>query len=192
MLELRNNKYPMQELNIVDENDNILGKDTRENIHKNGLLHREIHVWIYNDKEEMLFQRRAKNKDTYPDLLDASVGGHVEIGDDYITTAIKELEEETGIKAEAKDLIYITKMRKNGYDKVTGMTNNTIKRVYAYEFNGSADSLKLEDGMATSLEFWEIDKIFKLTEKEREEFIPSVIEDEYKAVFNKIKDLSKK
>ena len=182
----------MQELNIIDENDNIIGKDTRENIHKNGLLHREIHVWIYNKNGEILFQRRAKTKDTYPDLLDASVGGHVEIGDDYLTTSIKELEEETGIKAEAKDLIYITKMRRKGYDKVTGMTNNTIKRVYVYEFNGNPKDLKLEEGMATSLEFWKIDNILHLTDEERKDFIASVVDDEYKDIFKKIKTLSVK
>ena len=182
----------MQELNVIDENDNIIGKDTRENIHKNGLLHREIHVWIYNKNGEIIFQRRAKTKDTYPDLLDASVGGHVEIDDDYLTTAVKELEEETRIKAEAKDLIYITKMRRSNLDEKTGMKNNTIRRIYAYEFNGDAKDLKLEEGMATSLEFWKIDRIFHLNDEERKEFIVSIIDEEYKNVFIRIKDLSGK
>jgi len=62
-------------LNIVDEEGNIVGEETRENIHKNGLLHREIHVWLYTPNREIIFQHRAKDKDTYPDLLDASVGG---------------------------------------------------------------------------------------------------------------------
>ena len=67
-----------RKLNIVDENDQIIGEDTRENIHRKGLLHREIHVWFYTPKSEIVFQHRAKNKDTFPDLLDATVGGHVE------------------------------------------------------------------------------------------------------------------
>lgn len=182
----------MRELNIVDENDNIIGKDTRENIHKNGLLHREIHVWIFNSKGEILFQRRSKKVETFPNLLDASVGGHVEIGDDYLEAAVKELEEETGIRAEAKDLIYITKMRMNGYDKITGKKNNTFKKVYTYKFNGNPkDGLKLEKGWATSLEFWSIDKIFNLSNKEKKEFIYSIISEEYLDIFKKIKALSK-
>jgi len=182
----------MQELNIVDENDKVIGKDTRKNIHKNGLLHREIHVWIYNKNGEILFQRRAKTKDTYPNLLDASVGGHVEIGDDYLTTAVKELEEETGIKADPKNLIYITKMRRSSVDEKTGMKNNTIKRVYAYEYDGDVKDLKIEEGMATSLEFWKIDRIFHLTDEERKEFISSIVDEEYRNIFNRIKDLSGK
>ena len=68
-------KEHKEKLNIIDENDNIVGEDSRENIHKKGLLHREIWVWIYNDKLEILFQRRAPDKDTFPNKLDASVGG---------------------------------------------------------------------------------------------------------------------
>ena len=70
-------------LNIVNEEGEIVGVETREDIHNQGLLHRECHVWFYTPAGEIIFQHRAKDKDTYPDLLDATVGGHVEIGSDY-------------------------------------------------------------------------------------------------------------
>ncbi len=38
----------MEILNIVNENDEVVGEDTRENIHKKGLLHREINVFVIN------------------------------------------------------------------------------------------------------------------------------------------------
>src|ERR1035437_3863166 len=91
-------------LDIINENDVVIGQDTRENVHKKGLLHREIHVWFITPDGQMIFQHRAKDKDTYPDLLDATVGGHVEPGATYEETAIKEMEEETGLKAEKEDL----------------------------------------------------------------------------------------
>ena len=97
----------MQELEVVDKNDKIIGKYSREKIHKNGLLHREIHVWVFNINNDILFQKRADGKDTYPGLWDVAAGGHVEIGDDYETTAIKELEEETGLKVDKKDYYFI-------------------------------------------------------------------------------------
>jgi len=96
-----------RKLNIVDEDGKIIGVETRENIHNQGLLHREIHVWFYTPKGEIIFQHREKDKDTYPDLLDATVGGHVEIGFDYENTALQELSEETGIKAEKNNLTFI-------------------------------------------------------------------------------------
>lgn len=64
-----------QMLEIIDENDNVIGLETREKIHKEGLLHREIHVWFFTPRGEIIFQHRVKDKDIYPDLLDATVGG---------------------------------------------------------------------------------------------------------------------
>ena len=80
-----------RKLNIIDEQENIIGEETRENIHNQGLLHREVHVWFYTPKGEIIFQHREKDKDTYPDLLDATVGGHVEISLDYENTALPDL-----------------------------------------------------------------------------------------------------
>ena len=59
-------------------------------MHKKGLLHPEIHVWFYTPDKEIIFQHRAKNKDTYPDLLDATVGGHVDIGEYVDKAALRE------------------------------------------------------------------------------------------------------
>jgi isopentenyl-diphosphate Delta-isomerase len=179
----------MQLLNIVNENDEIIGTDTRENIHKNGLLHREIHVWIFNDRGEILLQRRGMNKDTYPGLLDASVGGHVEIGDDYETTAVKETAEETGLKIAKKDLLFLEKIRKDAFDEKTGMKNNAIRNVYALRYNGPAEDLKIEIGKATSLEFWPIERILNLKEEERKDFVPSISNGNLSGIFEKIKNL---
>lgn len=85
-------------LEVVDENDNVIGFETRAKIHREGLLHREIHVWFLTPEGEIVFQHRAKDKDTYPDKLDATVGGHVESNMSYEDTAIKECKEETGNK----------------------------------------------------------------------------------------------
>ncbi|MBU0613628.1 NUDIX domain-containing protein [Patescibacteria group bacterium] len=162
------------QLSIVDEGDNTIGQDSRENIHKKGLLHREVHVWIYNKKGEILFQKRSLTKDTFPGLLDASVGGHVEIGDGYEKSAIKELEEEVGIKTSISDLLFITKTRSKSYDIITKMTNNTIRFIYAYEFNDNLKKLQIEKGETINLEFWTQKKIFSISEKDKEKFIPSV------------------
>lgn len=85
-------------LNVVDKNGAIIGEESRDVIHRNGLLHREVHVWLYTPDKELIFQHRAKDKETFPDLLDATAGGYVEIGDDWVTAALKELQEETGVQ----------------------------------------------------------------------------------------------
>lgn len=67
-------------LDVVDEHDRVIGQATRERIHKEGLLHREIHVYFYNSVGDILFQKRGSDVDMNPDVLHSSVGGHVDAG----------------------------------------------------------------------------------------------------------------
>lgn len=178
-----------RKLNIVDEKGNIIGEETRENIHKQGLLHREIHVWFYTPKGEIIFQHRAKDKETYPDLLDATVGGHVEIGADYESAALHETEEETGINLVKDDFIFLQVLRSKTYDKTTNMINNVIRAVYAYRYNGKVEDLKIEKGKAIGFEAWPLEKIFNISDEDEERFIPSILNNEVLNIFRKIKKL---
>ena len=176
-------------LNVVDENDSVVGEATREEIHAKGLLHREMHVWLYNKNGEVFFQMRAKDKDTFPGLLDASVGGHVEIGDSYEKTAVKETEEEAGLDIDPRDLKFITTIRHTAHDEITGKINNVIRKVYAYEFNGVPDDLRIEKGKATGFERVKIDSLFTMDAEERAWFIPNIFEEMNLDIFRKIKAL---
>lgn len=178
-----------RKLNIVDENGNIIGEETRENIHKQGLLHREVHVWFYTPKGEIIFQHREKDKDAYPDLLDATVGGHVEIGSDYESSALQELEEETGIKAAKDNLVFIQMVRSKTYDEVTGMASNVIRAIYAYCYNRNVRDLKVEKSKAIGFEAWSFDKIFNIADEDRKRFIPAILEEEVLSIFRKIQKL---
>ena len=173
-------------LDIVDENDNIIGQETREKIHQDGLLHREIHVYFITPNKEIVFQRRAKDKDTYPNLLDATVGGHVDLGDNYQDAAIREIKEETGLKVKIDSLIFLNKVReKLSFDKVTGKTNNAWRENYIYNFNGQLSDLKIEEGLAIGFESWSVEKLKNITETEKQKFIPYVID----FVLNNLLDL---
>ena len=181
-----------QLLNLVDENDKIIGQATRNEIHKHGLLHREVHVWVYNDEGGVLLQKRSLTKDTFPGLLDASAGGHVELNQSYKEAAKKELLEETGIKADASDLIFLKKTRGHSYDPKTKTTNNTFRGVFAYRNINRSEELKLEKGKALSLKFWPIEKILNIKEKDKKKFVPAISSGKFTEIFRKIKELMKK
>lgn len=174
-------------LEIVNEKDEVVGKETREKIHREGLLHREIHVWFITPNKEIIFQHRAKDKDTYPDLLDATVGGHVEIGMSYDETALKEMEEETGVKAKIEDLQILRKVQKRSEDQATGRVNNAFKVQYVYIYTGRVEDLKVEAGKSLGFELWPIQKLFNLNEEERRRFIPTFLEPEFLNMFDNLK-----
>ena len=174
-------------LEVVDENDNVVGLKTRERIHKEGLLHREINVWFLTPNGEMIFQHRAKDKDTYPDLLDATVGGHVEPGMSYEETAIRECKEETGIDIDPRKLVTVSKKRRKSFDEATGRINNTFSTQYAYLFNSPLDGLKTEQGKSEGFEAWSMDAFQKLSSTGKGRFISFYLSDEFLKLFKKIK-----
>jgi len=176
-------------LEVVDENDNVIGLESREKIHKEGLLHREIHVLFITPRAEIIFQHRAKDKDTYPDKLDATVGGHVEPGMSYGETAVKECKEETGIDIDPQKLVLLSKMRKRTIDEATGLINNAVRTEYAYLYEGRMDDLVLEVGKAIGFEAWKIDGLPKLSNSDKDRFVPLIFSDEHIFLFNKAKKL---
>lgn len=103
-----NTTDPQNEIfDVINENDEVVGEATRGQVHKNpNLIHRVTHVWVLNDKGEILIQQRSLTKDKFPGKWDISCNGHIQKGYDPKTTAERELQEELSIKA---DCIFITK-----------------------------------------------------------------------------------
>lgn len=180
---------PLEMLEVIDERDNVVGLETRAKIHQDGLLHREIHIWFFTPNGEIILQRRAKDKDTYPDKLDATVGGHVEPKMSYEETAVKECKEETGIDINLGNLVFLRKMRKKSFDEETGLTNNTIRSQYAYLYTGSISDLQIEDGKAQGFEAWKIDNLSHLSETDKNKFIPLILREDMLNIFNQARNI---
>ncbi len=93
----------MEYFDILDKNGRKTGKTKlRKEVHKDGDWHGSVDIWILNDKKEILLQKRAKDKDSFPSLWELSCSGHIAAGEKNIKAAIRELEEEVGIKAKKK------------------------------------------------------------------------------------------
>lgn len=84
-------------LSVVDENDCIIGACARHIIHATGLRHRAVHILVFNDMGQLFLQKRSMKKDLNGGLWDTSAAGHVDAGEDYGISAVREIEEELGI-----------------------------------------------------------------------------------------------
>jgi 16S rRNA (adenine1518-N6/adenine1519-N6)-dimethyltransferase len=84
-------------LAVVDENDQVVGSERRDVIHRDDLLHRAVHIFALNKHGEIFLQKRSRLKDKCPGLWDSSAAGHVDAGEEYEACAARELEEELGL-----------------------------------------------------------------------------------------------
>jgi len=82
---------------VVNENDEIIGHTSLEEIDSKKLLYRVAALWIKNSKGESLLARRALTKSHFPGIWGPAAAGTVEKGETYEENIIKEAEEELGI-----------------------------------------------------------------------------------------------
>ena len=91
-----NSNVSQELLDVVDENDKVIGVRTRGEIHAEGLMHRAVHILVFNEAGDLFLQKRSMSKDNNPGQWDSSAAGHVDSGEEYDTCAVREIEEELG------------------------------------------------------------------------------------------------
>jgi len=82
---------------VVNERDEVIDRKPRSEVHRLGLLHRAVHVLVFNARGETFLQKRSMTKDREPGKWDSSTSGHVDSGEDYDACALRELREEIGL-----------------------------------------------------------------------------------------------
>jgi 16S rRNA (adenine1518-N6/adenine1519-N6)-dimethyltransferase len=88
---------PDERFPVVDESDRICGYASRAEVHGNNLLHRAVHILIFNGVGDIYLQQRSRWKDRHPLRWDSSAAGHVTGEENYDETARRELKEELGV-----------------------------------------------------------------------------------------------
>lgn len=141
----------MEMFDIVDENGHPTGiVKERTKVHEDGDLHRTSHVWILRDTKdglEVLLQKRSKNKDSFPGCYDTSSAGHIPAGQGFLESALRELNEELGIKASSDKLEECGMQRIISENIFHGKVfkDNQIAKVYRLKMNDlNIDKINLQ------------------------------------------------
>jgi isopentenyldiphosphate isomerase len=95
----------------------------RREIHRKGLFHRSVHVFVFDRAGSLYLQRRSMNKEEHPGKWDSSASGHVARGESYQKAALRELEEEIGLRASPEPILKIRACEE------TGMEHSMLFRV---------------------------------------------------------------
>jgi 16S rRNA (adenine1518-N6/adenine1519-N6)-dimethyltransferase len=111
-----------EQFDVVDENDKVVGTEPRSVVHGKNLLHRAVHILVFNKAGELLLQKRSAWKDREPSKWDSSAAGHLEPGESYAAGAARETEEELGIRCELKPLGKIRACSNTGQEFVEVFT----------------------------------------------------------------------
>jgi len=82
---------------VVNERDEVVGRNTRREVHRLGLKHRAVHVLVFNARGEVFLQKRSMKKDLHPGVWDSSSSGHLDSGEAYDACAVREVREEIGL-----------------------------------------------------------------------------------------------
>ena len=85
---------------VVDDNDKVVGRRLRSDVHRLNLFHRSAHILVFNHADELFLQKRSLRKDNSPGFWDSSAAGHLTSGEDYLSAARRELREELGVTQE--------------------------------------------------------------------------------------------
>jgi isopentenyl-diphosphate delta-isomerase type 1 len=106
-------------LEIVDNDNRVIGTAGRSEIHKQHLKHRSVHVFLFNSAGELFLQKRVQTKDEFPGYYDSSAAGHVNPGESYHEAAERELKEELGIEAPLKKVTELPASQDTGWEFVS-------------------------------------------------------------------------
>ena len=118
---------------LVDVHDKQIGLMPKLEAHEKGVLHRAFSVFIFNNKGELMLQRRAFSKYHSPGLWTNTCCSHQRDGESNILAAKRRLNEEMGFVTE---LIEKTSfVYKANFDN--GLTEHELDHIIVGKYNHS-------------------------------------------------------
>jgi isopentenyl-diphosphate delta-isomerase type 1 len=136
-------------LEVVNHKGEVVGILPRNHIHGDpSLIHRVIHVLVFNTKGHLLLQKRSMSKDVAPGRWDTSVGGHLNPGEDPVSAAKREMKEELGIFSHEPTFLY-TYTHANSYETELVYTYSCL---YEGEINFNQEEID-------EVKFWSLEVI---------------------------------
>lgn len=158
-------------IDICNENNEPLNiRKMKSEAHKSGLWHRSSHIWIYNNKSEILLQLRSGDKDIFPNLWDVSSAGHIGAGEEPVESAIRETKEEIGLTAPRKDLEFYT-IRKQS-SQYHHFLDNEFHYVYFFRYDGDINNLILQKEEVEDVRFCHTAALKNEIDMNPETFVP--------------------
>ena len=120
---------------------------------------------------DILVQKRSPKKDTFADLWEISVAGHVRSGEDNIKAALRELKEELGIKTKSEDLEYLFTIRRSDHGEKFHI--ETLDDVFIYRHDLDVTNTKLQIKELTDIKFVYYEYLEQIYKNKDPKYVPA-------------------
>lgn len=155
----------MELLDVVDENNNLTGiQEDREIIHRDSLWHREVAIWIMNEKGEMLLQKRAPTRKQAPNKW-AITAGHIDAGEEPLEVAKRETLEEIGLELKDDDLEFLF------LEKKEIKNNNHFKYMYYAKTDKKISEFVIQKEELSELKYISLKEFEDIIERQDNEYV---------------------
>lgn len=158
----------MEYFDIRTPDGKVTGKiKERSLVHRDGDLHGTSHIWLVRKNTEnaweVLLQKRSACKDSHPGEYDISSAGHLPAGQDFLESALRELEEELGIKASAEELQFIGWNLEESISSFHGKPwhNHELSAVYVLYRDVEPEKLYLQEEEVESVRWMEYEECLR-------------------------------
>lgn len=155
---------------------------SKKEAHEKGLWHRAAHVWFVNNQKEILLQRRAKNRESHPDKYDISAAGHLSAGDSMVEGALREIEEELGIKISEEELIYLGDISKESTQHNGTYINKEHDSVYLVKKDIPIEDFTISQEEVDHIKYIPLDEFKKWIVEEKPDLLMHT--KEFEMIFN--------
>lgn len=153
---------------LIDVLDPITAEATgrtkpKPQIHRDGDWHRAAHIWIITPDDRVLLQKRSVAKENHPNMWDVSAAGHVSAGETAAEAAVRETEEEVGIRIDAADLEPIGTTRESHVLNGGTYIDNEVHEIFLVRRDVDLASLRLQPGEVDDVQLVTFDQLRKMT-----------------------------
>ena len=160
-------------------------KKSKSEIHRKGLFHSTVHVWIFTEEGNILIQKRSKKKELNPGVWDVSVAGHIKFNENIKKAAKRETLEETGININTKDLLKIGVYRSINIHPTA--IDKEFFHTYILKIDKNSINLDYKNNEVDDLKFISIEEMESLIKKENNKIFIGKNRKYYRDVLKSIK-----
>lgn len=157
-------------IDVVDENDQVIGQELKSTCHQKKLLHRSVNIFVFKDNsfKEFLLQKRSATKGMNHGKL-CMPGGHLPTNDSYLEGAKRELQEEMFHEQELPARLVFEELF-----KIRKSADNDHEFTMVYKVVASGP-FNVDPAEVESCFFEDISEFLKKIEKEPEKYTGTTI-----------------